>query len=88
MPSEADARQEKQARAAQAKQVVDIFLEISTLLVCAQSSPQIKATAKCLIQNSDLDRETLSVCISLIENGVNPEALAVSDWCHVAMLDC
>ncbi|KAG9248572.1 mitotic-spindle organizing gamma-tubulin ring associated-domain-containing protein [Calycina marina] len=58
MPPEYDARQDKQARAAQAKQVVDIFLEISTLL------------------NSELDRETLSVCISLIENGINPEALA------------
>jgi len=26
--------------------------------------------------NSDLDRQALSICISLIENGVNPEALA------------
>jgi len=31
------------------------------------------------LQNADLDRQTLSICISLIENGVNPEALAV---CH------
>lgn len=30
------------------------------------------------LKNADLDRSTLSVCISLIENGVNPEALAVS----------
>lgn len=29
-------------------------------------------------QNTDLDRTTLSYCISLIENGVNPDALAVS----------
>jgi mitotic-spindle organizing protein 1 len=28
-------------------------------------------------QNADLDRQTLSICISLIENGVNPEALSV-----------
>ncbi|CAG8636941.1 8170_t:CDS:2, partial [Paraglomus occultum] len=26
--------------------------------------------------NTNLDRETLSLCISLCENGVNPEALA------------
>jgi hypothetical protein len=33
MPSEADLRQEKQTVAAQARQVIDIFHEISTLLV-------------------------------------------------------
>jgi hypothetical protein len=30
-----------------------------------------------VVQNADLDRQTLSICVSLIENGVNPEALAV-----------
>jgi mitotic-spindle organizing protein 1 len=29
-------------------------------------------------QNTHLDRTELSLCVSLIENGVNPEALAVS----------
>lgn len=29
------------------------------------------------ILNTGLDRETLSVCVSLCESGVNPEALAV-----------
>ncbi|EMF17152.1 uncharacterized protein SEPMUDRAFT_32996 [Sphaerulina musiva SO2202] len=29
------------------------------------------------ILNTNLDRQCLSYCISLIENGVNPEALAV-----------
>ncbi|CAJ2511810.1 Uu.00g074350.m01.CDS01 [Anthostomella pinea] len=28
------------------------------------------------ILNCHLDRRTLSVCISMVENGVNPEALA------------
>jgi hypothetical protein len=28
-------------------------------------------------QNTQLDRSQLSLCISLIENGINPEALAV-----------
>ncbi|KAK4458750.1 mitotic-spindle organizing gamma-tubulin ring associated-domain-containing protein [Cladorrhinum samala] len=28
------------------------------------------------ILNCHLDRRTLSICISMIENGVNPEALA------------
>jgi len=42
MPTEAEAREEKKARAAQAKEVVNIFLEISTLLVSPASatSPQ------------------------------------------------
>ncbi|ESZ91688.1 hypothetical protein SBOR_7945 [Sclerotinia borealis F-4128] len=44
--------------AAQARQVINVFHEISTLL------------------NAELDRGTLSICISLIENGINPEALA------------
>ncbi|KAH6683276.1 mitotic-spindle organizing protein 1 [Halenospora varia] len=57
MPPE-NPRQEKEIMAAQARQVIDVFHEISTLL------------------NADLDRQTLSICISLIENGVNPEALA------------
>ncbi|KAF4123739.1 mitotic-spindle organizing protein 1 [Geosmithia morbida] len=30
------------------------------------------------ILNCHLDRRTLSICISMIERGVNPEALAVS----------
>ena len=38
MPSEAQVRQEKQANAAQARQVIDIFHEISTLLVRGPSS--------------------------------------------------
>lgn len=29
-----------------------------------------------VILNCQLDRRTLSICISMIENGVNPEALA------------
>ncbi|KAF2083548.1 hypothetical protein K490DRAFT_13687, partial [Saccharata proteae CBS 121410] len=28
--------------------------------------------------NTNLDRQQLSYCVSLVENGVNPEALAVS----------
>lgn len=30
-----------------------------------------------IFQNTQLDRSQLSLCISLIENGINPEALAV-----------
>ncbi|PMD23810.1 mitotic-spindle organizing protein 1 [Hyaloscypha hepaticicola] len=55
---EGENKQDKQATQAQARQVIDVFHEISTLL------------------NADLDRQTLSICISLIENGVNPEALS------------
>lgn len=31
------------------------------------------------ILNTGLDRETVSLCVSLCERGVNPEALAVSE---------
>ena len=80
MPAEADNKQDKQTNAAQARQVLDVFHEISTLLV---SSTKISVHSRSLDltispQNTNLDRQTLSICISLIENGVNPEALAVS----------
>jgi len=58
MPDYPDPKQEQRIKADQARQVIDVFHQISTLL------------------NADLDRQTLSICISLIENGVNPEALA------------
>lgn len=32
------------------------------------------------LQNTHLDRQQLSYCVSLIENGANPEALAVSQF--------
>lgn len=59
-----------------AKDVVDVLNEMSTILVRALSrhfSPQLTPP-----KHTGLDRTTLSLCISLIENGVNPEALAVS----------
>ncbi|CAL8581959.1 hypothetical protein XPA_007639 [Xanthoria parietina] len=31
-----------------------------------------------LLLNTHLDRPTLSLCVSLIENGIDPEVLAVS----------
>ncbi|KAK4993848.1 hypothetical protein LTR50_000061 [Elasticomyces elasticus] len=34
--------------------------------------------------NTHLDRQSLSYCVSLIENGVNPEALAVSTLTDVS----
>jgi hypothetical protein len=36
-----------------------------------------RPSAETASQNCHLDRRTLSICISMIENGVNPEALAV-----------
>ncbi|KAF2428965.1 mitotic-spindle organizing protein associated with a ring of gamma-tubulin 1 [Tothia fuscella] len=35
--------------------------------------------------NTHLNRHQLSYCVSLIENGVNPEALAVSLTCHLSV---
>ena len=34
-------------------------------------------------KNTGLDRNTLSICVSLIETGVNPEALAVGNCIRV-----
>ncbi|KAL7778563.1 hypothetical protein CFE70_008064 [Pyrenophora teres f. teres 0-1] len=48
------------ARRKAAREVIDILHEIATLLP----------------QNTHLDRQQLSYCVSLIENGANPEALA------------
>ncbi|KAJ6780683.1 hypothetical protein PWT90_01343 [Aphanocladium album] len=69
---------------AAAQQAVDILHEISTILV--RPAPTFtplwgtKQTDACpavmCLQNCHLDRKTLSMCISLIERGVNPEALA------------
>ncbi|KAK5167987.1 uncharacterized protein LTR77_006554 [Saxophila tyrrhenica] len=53
-----------------ARETIDILHEISTLLY--DSGQWMLTTFK----NTNLDRHTLSYCVSLIENGVNPEALA------------
>ncbi|KAJ5811839.1 hypothetical protein N7474_008140 [Penicillium riverlandense] len=73
MPSQADDKRQA------AREVIDILHEISTLLVSGMpcggtckrgADPVIHA------QNTNLDRTELSLCVSLIENGVNPDALA------------
>jgi mitotic-spindle organizing protein 1 len=62
-----------------AREVIDILHEIATLLVrpslSALQTPLSSLTR--LLQNTGLNRQQLSYCVSLIENGVNPEALAV-----------
>ena len=68
MPS-TDSKREK------AREVVDILEEISMLLV--RQSNTFEAIPADAVQNTQLDRTQLSLCVSLIENGVNPEALAV-----------
>jgi mitotic-spindle organizing protein 1 len=60
-----------------AREVIDILHEIATLLVCSISSRIKKACYSWRFQNTHLDRQQLSYCVSLIENGANPEALAV-----------
>lgn len=62
-----------------AKEVVDILEEISTLLVSTSFPvPGVLNLLTKLLQDTDLSRVQLSMCVSLVENGVNPEALAVS----------
>jgi mitotic-spindle organizing protein 1 len=76
MPSK-DSKREK------AREVVDILEEISELLVGGdESSDRERDIDVFCSQNTQLDRAQLSLCISLIENGVNPEALAVSPKPH------
>jgi mitotic-spindle organizing protein 1 len=64
------------ARRKAAREVIDILHEIATLLVCKYCAP-IKRSDLTPPQNTHLDRQQLSYCVSLIENGANPEALAV-----------
>lgn len=67
----------KESKKEKAREVIDILQEISVLLVRdAVGRALPKADLK---QNTQLDRTQLSLCVSLMENGVNPEALAVSD---------
>jgi mitotic-spindle organizing protein 1 len=69
----------KDSKLEKAREVVDILEEISTLLVCVFNGWEIWANASLIKrQNTQLDRSQLSWCVSLIENGVNPEALAAS----------
>lgn len=78
MPPQVDPVDKRQA----AREVIDILQEISDLLV--RNKPSIPHLV-CLepgrgltdLQNTNLDRTELSLCVSLIENGVNPDALAV-----------
>ncbi len=63
-----------------AREVIDILSEISLLLVRVPWCPCSQYIDRTATQNTHLDRSTLSLCVSLIENGVNPEALAVSGW--------
>jgi hypothetical protein len=51
-----------------------------------QSRKSDKSRANSILQNTKLDRTELSLCVSLIENGVNPEALAVSKFYHMRSL--
>ena len=76
MPADAAPSQDVKRKAA--REVIDILHEIATLLVRAASPPCRSRTN--MIQNTQLDRQQLSYCVSLIENGANPEALAVRSF--------
>ncbi|KAB5585903.1 mitotic-spindle organizing gamma-tubulin ring associated-domain-containing protein [Coniochaeta sp. 2T2.1] len=79
---------DKTEKQAAAHQAVDILHEISTILVWAFTFPPSLLFPPWVFiafsyvdknpggQNCHLDRRTVSICISLIENGINPEALA------------
>ena len=62
-------------KAEKAREVVDILEEISLLLVGKYELHRHPVLM--MVKNTHLNRAQLSMCISLIENGVNPEALAV-----------
>jgi mitotic-spindle organizing protein 1 len=87
MPPANPVASDPEAKKRAARETIDILHEISTLLVrptpfahtSHQTSPQNSPRKQHsqVTQNTDLDRQSLSYCVSLIENGVNPEALAV-----------
>jgi mitotic-spindle organizing protein 1 len=64
------------ARRKAAREVIDILHEIATLLA-RQYTLILSTYTSNSAQNTHLDRQQLSYCVSLIENGANPEALAV-----------
>lgn len=74
---------------ASAQVAVDLLWEISQILVSKPAGPKSATVCRTIcdrvltarpppIQNCHLDRREISICTSLIERGVNPEALAVS----------
>lgn len=75
----------KESKKEKAREVIDILQEISVLLVRAPGGMS-RAPETDLGQNTQLDRTQLSLCVSLMENGVNPEALAVSDGLILAIM--
>jgi hypothetical protein len=79
MPSPPAAAPSQDVKRKAAREVIDILFEIATLLVQRhlQVAPQYKHNMANNKQNTRLDRQQLSYCVSLIENGANPEALAV-----------
>lgn len=78
------AQKKKQA----ATDVINISEEIATLLVCRAPLLTPIQTAYPERQNCHLTRHQLSLCVSLIQNGVNPEALAVSAFSFSATSSC
>jgi mitotic-spindle organizing protein 1 len=81
-----------EAKKRAARETIDILHEISTLLVRGLLTTQPTESIEPILimfQNTDRDRQSLSYCVSLIENGVNPEALAVRPpFLHVAHATC
>ena len=82
MPSTQTAKQKA------ATETITILEEISVLLVSCSvrlasisfylcDTQQVPLANLRPIQNTKLDRSTLSVCVAMIESGTNPEALAV-----------
>jgi mitotic-spindle organizing protein 1 len=75
MPADAAPPQDVKRKAA--REVIDILHEIATLLVRVLRRQHYAQYPTNTMQNTKLDRQQLSYCVSLIENGANPEALAV-----------
>ena len=73
----------KDSKREKAREVVDILEEISILLVLAYCA--LKSVHTHSSKDTQLDRAQLSLCVSLIENGVNPEALAVGIFHGILM---
>jgi hypothetical protein len=65
-----------QTNASAAKETIDCMLYSLEQTLSLTEICQVLYDMSQLL-NTKLDRETLVLCIQLIENGVNPEALAV-----------
>nr|POE62935.1 hypothetical protein CFP56_03838 [Quercus suber] len=75
-----ESRKRREDRKSQHLETLAVLEGIATLLVLSLKMHHVKHSpaVDSILQDTPLDRKDLACCVSLIEKGVDPEALAVS----------